>query len=107
MALVNELREAYDIKESDKVKIIVLTRALFPEAKIYLFGSRATGTYTRGSDIDIALDMGQKIDFVAVGELREVLNATNIPQKIDVVDFHSVPKDMQQEIMEDKVVWKE
>ncbi len=107
MALVHEPREAYAISESDKAKIIALTCALFPEVKIYLFGSRATGTYSRGSDIDIALDMGKKIDFVAVGELREVLNATNIPQKIDVVDFYSIPEIIRQEILEDKVVWKD
>lgn len=104
--MINESRSAYDIQPKDKTKIIALTSALFPQAKIYLFGSRATHTFSHGSDIDIAIDIGHEIDFVAVGELREILNATNIPQKIDVVDFNEIPEPMQQEIVKTGVIWK-
>jgi predicted nucleotidyltransferase len=104
--IIKEPRAADEIRPTDKNKIIALTSALFPHAVIYLFGSRATGTFSRGSDIDIALDAGQELDFVAVGELREVLNATNVPRKIDVVDFHAVSEGMRQTIRTEGIVWK-
>lgn len=98
----------YEIKESDKEKIIAIISALFPKAKIYLFGSRAVETAARGSDIDLALDTGTEIDYVALGELRDVLNETHIPQKIDIVDFNSpfLSSDMKESIIRERIVWK-
>ncbi|KKQ32391.1 MAG: hypothetical protein US49_C0009G0028 [candidate division TM6 bacterium GW2011_GWF2_37_49] len=94
------------IDESYKRKIINLIAALHPNVKIYLFGSQATGTQVHGSDIDIALDAGQPMIRSEVGEVREVLNATDIPYKIDVVDFHFVHDDMQRMILKEGILWK-
>jgi predicted nucleotidyltransferase len=43
----------------EKETIIRLLEALFPKVKIYLLGSRARGTYSVTSDIDLALDTGK------------------------------------------------
>jgi predicted nucleotidyltransferase len=95
------------VEEKYKQKIIALISALIPQAKIYLFGSRARKTHGSRSDIDIALDAGSPLNRVDVGEVREVLNATNIPYKIDVVDLYFVSKDMQEMIESEKVIWKQ
>lgn len=94
------------IDTSYQQKIIHLIIALHPEVKIYLFGSQATGTQVHGSDIDIALDAGKPMNRAEVGEVREILNATDIPYKIDVVDFHNVPEAMQKMILKEGIVWK-
>ena len=91
---------------SDKQKIINLIQALQPNVKIYLFGSQATGTQVHGSDIDIALDAGQQMSRVDVGEIREILNASNVPHKIDVVDLHSVSEPMKNIILKEGILWK-
>jgi predicted nucleotidyltransferase len=95
------------IPEEHKTKIINLIKALHPNVKIYLFGSQATNTAARGSDIDIALDAGKRMDLVEVGEVRDILNETRIPQKIDVVDFHQVPETMRYLILKEGILWKE
>ncbi|MCB9492778.1 MAG: nucleotidyltransferase domain-containing protein [Epsilonproteobacteria bacterium] len=95
------------LEEKYKKKIISLISALIPEAKIYLYGSRARGDDAQRSDIDIALDSGYKLDLVDVGEVRDVLNATHIPYKLDLVDVHFVSKSIREEIMKDKVIWKD
>lgn len=94
------------IEDRHKNKIIALVSGLFPQAKIYLFGSQARGTQSSGSDIDLAIDNNAKIDIVEIGEVRDILNATNIPYKIDVVDFQSVYAEMQQMIIHEGVLWK-
>ncbi len=94
------------IQEEDKNKIIRLISALQPDVKIYLFGSQATGKSSRGSDVDIALDAGKKMNRVDVGEIRDVLNETNILYKFDVVDFHGVPENMQKMILSEGILWK-
>jgi len=88
-------------------KIIDLVSALVPQAKIYLYGSRARGTNDEWSDIDIALDAGDKLSNTIIDEVKSVLDATNLPYKFDVVDFNRVSSDMQESIKRDRKVWKQ
>ena len=97
----------FGINDLTKQKIINLINALIPEVKIYLFGSRAKGTYHERSDIDIALDAGKPLNVSQLGELKDVLNATNISYKIDVVDINSLPEDMYFNIKKELILWKE
>ena len=91
-----------------KNKIIAVVSALIPEAKIYLFGSRARESYRQGSDIDLALDAGQKIEpHWRSGEVRDALRELFIPYRIDVLDIYRVDEKMRQHILENKIIWKE
>ncbi|HEV2917355.1 MAG TPA: nucleotidyltransferase domain-containing protein [Candidatus Babeliales bacterium] len=92
------------IKEQER--IIRLLDALFPGVKIYLFGSRARGTNRPTSDIDLALDAGRPLSFLEVAQARNVLDVLYIPQKIDVVDLHSVPDYLRTTILKEGKVWK-
>jgi predicted nucleotidyltransferase len=95
------------VKEEYKIKIIALILALFPKAKIYLFGSRAINTHFHGSDIDIAIDNGARIETVDLGEMRDILNATHIPHKIDLVDINFIPAPMKEDILhKEGILWK-
>jgi predicted nucleotidyltransferase len=92
------------IKEQET--IVRLLDALFPNVKVYLFGSRAQGTNRPTSDIDIALDAGHKLSFLEIAQARNVLDTLYIPEKIDVVDIRSVPEDMKNKILKEGVLWK-
>ncbi len=89
-----------------KKKIVAVLTALFPDATIYLFGSRARGTHYARSDIDIALDTGKPLLRVDVGEARDMLAESNIPYKIDVVDVHSVSQEMREAIYREGIIWR-
>ena len=58
------------------------------KVEIYLFGSRARGDNTPFSDVDIALlaskDMSDKMTI-----LRDILEESNFPYKVDLVDLSS------------------
>ena len=86
--------------------IIQLLTVLFPNAKIYLFGSRARGTHTERSDIDIALDLGRKMEFEEIGRARGVLEGLNIAQKIDIVDLNRASDVMREFIFKEGILWK-
>lgn len=94
------------VKIEYKTKIINLISAMNPNLKIYLFGSRAVDQESGGSDIDIALDAGHRMEIVDVGEIRDILNATHIPHKIDVVDLNFVPEKMRAIILKEGILWK-
>ena len=94
------------VDQADKKKIIGILTVLFPEAKIYLFGSRARGTASAFSDIDIALDTKTIIDRLRMSEAIAMLNESNIPYKIDVVDVYEVPEAMRSQIYKEGILWK-
>lgn len=95
------------IKPEYKYKIIAVISALIPEAHIYLFGSRATGTYTSASDIDLALDAGKKIEpHWRVGEARDVLAELFIPYSVDLLDSHCLDRASRERIVDHGILWK-
>lgn len=79
--------------------------ALIPEAKIYLYGSRARGTNREWSDIDIALDAGHVLPRTDVYEIKSMFGESLIKYSIDVVDLYQVSELMRQEILKDKIIW--
>ena len=89
-----------------KDKIIKVIEIFFPDAKIYLFGSRAKGNYKENSDIDLAIDAGKQISMTEKGQINSMLDALNIPQKIDVVDFNRAPQDLKENILHEGIIWK-
>lgn len=89
-----------------KQKVLGVLTVLFPTAKIYLFGSRAWGNARPLSDIDIAIDEGQKITIGRIGEARGMFEGSNIPLKIDVVDLHVLPKKWADHIVAEGILWK-
>lgn len=93
------------IRDLDKEKVVAVLHALFPKAKIHLFGSRAAGHATHGSDVDLALDAGEKIDFVALDEAKRVLKELNVIQSYDLVDYHDVRQEIRDSIDKQKVLW--
>lgn len=93
------------IDQETKRKIIGVAQAVFPEAKIILYGSRARGDYKSNSDIDIAIDCGKKLERVDVGEVGEMLNASYIPYRFDVVDLHGISEEMRKNILREGMIW--
>lgn len=95
-----------NIMPEDQAKITGLISALVPDAKIYLFGSRARGTHSPFSDIDIAVDAGQPLPRVVVDEAKSIMQASNIMYHIDVVDMNRVPEEMRKSILKEGIIWK-
>ncbi len=54
-----------------------------------VFGSRATGTYHTGSDIDIALWLTGDNPFI-LGQIATALDELPTPYLFDVVDYHAI-----------------
>lgn len=68
---------------------------------------RARGDAGPSSDIDLALDTGEKIHRLDIAQALNVVEALNIPYKIDIVDYRSVPEVMQKFIDRDGVLWSD
>lgn len=96
----------HGIDEKSKQKIIAVLSGLFPDAEIYLFGSRARGTQSPRSDIDIALKASEKMSRHEIGEAMSMLEASNMPYRVQIVDFNRVSDDMRTSISDEGILWK-
>lgn len=88
-------------------KILAIIDIFYPQAVVYLFGSRARGNFREYSDIDIAIDAGDILSGIEHGQIERMIDLLNIPYKVDVVDFHSVPSALQEAIKREGILWKE
>lgn len=86
-------------------KIIKTLQHLFPHASVYLFGSRARSTNRETSDIDIAINTGNKLSKRQMRIAREALEDLNIPLSIDLVDMNNVQEELRTKIKNEGVVW--
>lgn len=89
-----------------KEQIIKVIEIFYPNSKIYLFGSRARGDYNERSDIDIAIDAGAPISMAKKGQILSMIDALNIPQKTDIVDFNRIPQALKNNILKEGLLWK-
>ncbi len=70
--------------------------------KAFIFGSRALGTHEKYSDIDLGLytNSGKPIPGHIREYIREALEESDIPYRVDVVDFTEVSEDFKQEALQ-------
>lgn len=94
------------IKDITKQRIVTIVHMFCPGAKVYLFGSYARGDFTNASDIDIAIDAGEAIDLVIKYRISQMVDALDLVQKTDVVDFHRIPEKMKTEILQEGILWE-
>ncbi len=72
--------------------------------RVILFGSRARGTNSEHSDIDIALDSEKDLNS-EIAELRELIETSFLPQKVDIVELRKLPEGFREEIEKEGKVW--
>jgi predicted nucleotidyltransferase len=94
------------IKARYKQTLITTIEKHLPQAKIYLYGSRARKTHQEGADVDIAIDNGKQIDDRLISLIKEELEESTMPLLVDIIDTHSVDDRFLSAIKKDWVVWK-
>jgi predicted nucleotidyltransferase len=66
-----------------------------PDVEVRAFGSRVNGTPKDYSDLDLALVGAAKLDTAVMGNLREAFEESDIPFRVDIIDWHSISKEFQ------------
>lgn len=74
----------------EQIKDIVKRSLGGTNYKIFVFGSRATGENRQWSDIDLGILSEGKIPGHVMIKIEEELENSQIPYKIDLVDFRNV-----------------
>jgi len=83
----------------EKVREMILKYFRNEPVKVFIFGSRALGTAGVGSDVDIGIQAkrGVSVEKLKLAKLREELEESTIPYKIDVVDMNDTSAEFRRE----------
>ncbi|MGB3458727.1 MAG: nucleotidyltransferase domain-containing protein [Halobacteriota archaeon] len=61
-----------------------------PDARIFLFGSRARGDAEQTSDFDFAIDVGSKIPLDVIARIEGEIEELHTLKSVDIVDLNRV-----------------
>jgi predicted nucleotidyltransferase len=79
-------------------------RAHLPQSsKAWVFGSRATGRARRYSDLDLVIDTGRQLTLDETAQLSEAFSDSDLPYRVDLVDWHNVDDRWRQMILAERV----
>ena len=78
-----------------------------PECEVRAFGSRTTWTAGDYSDLDIAVIGEGLVDWRTLGRLKEAFEESNLPMRVDVLDWHAISESFREVIERDCVVVQE
>jgi len=89
------------------LKQMVLHHLTNENVKVVLFGSRARKDNHTASDVDIGLLAAGRFNNIKITLLKEKIENSTIPYKVEIVNLADVSEDFITEIMKDAIVWKE
>lgn len=75
------------------------------DADVYLFGSWATGTQRRTSDIDIAVEPRRPLPPETLSILRERFEESAIPYFVEVVDLSETDETFRARVHREGIRW--
>ncbi len=66
-----------------------------PKVMVWAFGSRVTGQHRPASDLDLAIHCDKETARKDLPALNEVLIESDLPFKVQILDFNRLPENMQ------------
>ena len=89
----------------DRVKRIVRRVLGTTPADVYLFGSWALGAQRPTSDIDVAIESAAPLPRALLASLREALEESTIPNRVDVVDLAETDEAFRDRVRREGILW--
>ena len=93
-------------KKTKEMILEVLAKYFDEDVGIFLFGSRALNKQKTFSDFDIGLIGDRALDFRKMEEAKEELVNTNLPFKVDLVDFYDIDDNFKSIATKEIIVWQ-
>lgn len=98
---------AIDIRAKDWAIVRDILRRHVPQYAVWAFGSRARGTAKPYSDLDLAILTDQPLPLAVSAALADDFSESDLPWKVDCVDWASTSEAFRKVIERDKVVVQE
>lgn len=93
-----------DIRPDHLQIVQVILQKHIPEYEVWAFGSRAKWKAKEYSDLDLCVITTEPLSFTILGLMAEDFSESDLPWKVDVVDWSTTNETFQKIIEKDKVV---
>ena len=89
--------------------LLALLQQFVPAAEVWAYGSRVSGDCHEASDLDLVVrnPAAPGDELTELAELKEALVESNLPIRVDVVDWARIPESFRREIERAYVVVQE
>jgi predicted nucleotidyltransferase len=74
--------------------------------EVLVFGSRVSGNTHEHSDLDIALKGPDKIDLLLLADIKDELQNSDLPFRVDIIDFNRISAEFQKVISSNHSILK-
>jgi len=71
-----------------------------PQVTVLAYGSRVNGNSGKSSDLDLALVDKAPLPLSKISALKEDFSESDLPFRVDLIDFHQATDEFQQKIRE-------
>ncbi|WP_257276499.1 MULTISPECIES: nucleotidyltransferase family protein [unclassified Endozoicomonas] len=99
----NHPPEPIDLTRDERMLLQALLKKHLPDITVWAYGSRVTGKAHFASDLDMVIFSGPE-QAIAIAELREALEESNLPFRVDLFVWDQVPENFRKVILEKFVV---
>lgn len=93
-----------DLNPHDLKIVLAILRKFVPDREVWAFGSRVKWTAKPFSDLDLAIVGEQSLPISIAADLAEAFDESELPIKVDVVDWATTSDAFRKIIEKDKVV---
>jgi predicted nucleotidyltransferase len=95
-----------DLDPRDWAEVQRILEAHVPQYEVWVFGSRATRTAKPYSDLDLAIITASTLPLATMADLEAAFDESDLPIKVDVVDWASTADYFREIIRNTAVVVK-
>ena len=98
------MMQLVDLRADHLALVREILGRLAPNAEVSVFGSRAKWVARETSDLDLCIREAEPLGFKRIGLLKEAFEESNLPYKVDVLDWATTSENFRKIIERDKVV---
>ena len=95
-----------DLSAPHRAIVLAILRQYLPDREVWAFGSRATRTAKRHSDLDLAVISDEPMSLETAARLADAFSESDLPWRVDVVDWATTGEAFRRIIERDKIVLK-
>ncbi|RVT47626.1 nucleotidyltransferase domain-containing protein [Rheinheimera sediminis] len=92
-----------DISSEHLAIVQQILRQLVPSCEVWAFGSRVKGAAKPFSDLDLVVMSQQPLPLALMASLSEAFSESDLPWKVDIVDWSTTSPDFKAVIDQQKV----
>jgi type I restriction enzyme S subunit len=93
-----------DVSQAHLAIVRAILRKHLPGVPVFAFGSRVKGTARRHSDLDLAVMTQSPLSFGAIGALQEDFSESDLPFRVDILDWAATQDSFRHAIEGDRIV---